>query len=111
MSVKVVETRYSHLKFESRQQVLLSDSSSIWERIEPFPSRFIKTLENLEMKRRDLSYFQTNEKKHVEVKRTYSYLRILGPDHLQLTLLNWDTESVLALNKKLKYPIHFQFFI
>ena len=23
-----------------------------------------------------------------------------GPDHLQLTLLNWDTESVLALNKK-----------
>ena len=35
----------------------------------------------------------------------------LGPDHLQLTLLNWDTESVLALNKKLKFPIHFQFFI
>ena len=63
MSVEVVETRYSHLKFESRQQVLLSDSSSIWERIEPFPSRFIKTLENLEMKRGDLSYFQTNEKK------------------------------------------------
>ena len=35
----------------------------------------------------------------------------LGPNHLQLTLLNWDTESVLALNKKLKYPILFQFFI
>ena len=33
-----------------------------------------------------------------------------GPDNLQLTLLNWDTESVLALNKKLKFPIHFQFF-
>ena len=26
----------------------------------------------------------------------------IGPDHVQLTLLNWDTESVLALNKKLK---------
>ena len=23
----------------------------------------------------------------------------LGPDHAQLTLLNWDTKSVLALNK------------
>ena len=27
---------------------------------------------------------------------------VYGPDHLQLTLLNWETESVLALNKKLK---------
>ena len=36
---------------------------------------------------------------------------ILGPDHVQLILLNWDNESVLALNKKLKFPIHFQFFI
>ena len=35
----------------------------------------------------------------------------LGPDHAQLTLLNWDTKSVLALNKELKFPIHFQFFI
>ena len=68
MSVEVVETRYSHLKVESRQQVLLSDSSSIWERIEAFPSRFIKTLENLEMKRRDLSYFQTNEKNMLNSK-------------------------------------------
>ena len=44
---------------------------------------------------------------------TYTYyLHIyLGPDHLRLTLLNWDNESVLALNKKLKFPIHFQFFI
>ena len=25
---------------------------------------------------------------------------ILGPDHVQLTLLNWDNESVLALNEK-----------
>ena len=63
MTVEVVETRYSRLKFESRQPVLLSDSSSIWERIEAFPSRFIKTLENLEKKRGDLSYFQTNVKK------------------------------------------------
>ena len=23
----------------------------------------------------------------------------LGPDHVQLTLLNWDTKSVLTLNK------------
>ena len=30
-----------------------------------------------------------------------------GPDHLQLSLLNWETKSVLALNKKLKSPIHF----
>ena len=29
-------------------------------------------------------------------------LPLLGPDHVQLTLLNWDTESVLVLNKKLK---------
>ena len=35
----------------------------------------------------------------------------LGPNHLQLTLLNWDTESVLALNKKLKMNWKFQFFI
>ena len=38
-------------------------------------------------------------------------LQYLGPDHLQLTLLNWDTKSVLVLNKKLKFPIHFQFSI
>ena len=50
-----METRYSRLKFESRQPVLLSDSSSIWERIEAFPSRFIKTLENLEKKRGSVS--------------------------------------------------------
>ena len=25
-----------------------------------------------------------------------------GPDHLQLTLLNWDTERVLELDKTLK---------
>ena len=43
----------------------------------------------------------------------------LGPDHLQLTLLNWDIKSVLALNEKTKseleisvfylMPKHFQF--
>ena len=27
---------------------------------------------------------------------------------MQWTLLNWDNESVLALSKKLKFPIHFQ---
>ena len=32
-------------------------------------------------------------------------------DHVQLTLLNWDVESVLALNKKLKVNWKFQFFI
>ena len=26
-------------------------------------------------------------------------LELLGPDHLQLTLFNWDTESVLVLKK------------
>ena len=31
----------------------------------------------------------------------------LGLDHLQLTLLNWETKSVMALNKKLKFPIQF----
>ena len=35
----------------------------------------------------------------------------LGPNHLQLTLLNWDTESVLALNIKLKMNWIFQSFI
>ena len=44
---------------------------------------------------------QTNKKIAIE----------LGPDHLQLTLLNWDTESVLALNKKLKVNWKFQFLI
>ena len=30
----------------------------------------------------------------------------LGPDHVQLlTLLNWENKSVLALNKKLTFPI------
>ena len=49
--------------------------------------------------------------------RVYSYFNfvlqfLLGPDHVQLTLLNWDNESILAsLNKKLKFPIHFQFFL
>ena len=33
-----------------------------------------------------------------------------GPDHVRLTLLNWDNQSVLSLDKKLKFPIHFQFF-
>ena len=32
-----------------------------------------------------------------------------GGDHVQLTLLNWDNKSVLALNEKLKFPIHFRF--
>ena len=35
----------------------------------------------------------------------------LGPDHLQLTSLNLDTESVLIPNKKLKANWKFQFFI
>ena len=35
---------------------------------------------------------------------------IWEPDHLQSTLLNWDTESVLALNKKLKVNWKFQIF-
>ena len=38
-----------------------------------------------------------------------SILVHLGPDHLQLTLLN--TESVFALNKKLKVNWKFQSFI
>ena len=33
----------------------------------------------------------------------------LWGDHVQLTLLNWDNKSVLALNEKLKFPIHFRF--
>ena len=33
-----------------------------------------------------------------------------GPDHLQLTFVNWDTESVLALNKKIKENWKFKFF-
>ena len=36
---------------------------------------------------------------------------LLGLDHLQLTLPNWDTESVSTLNKKLKVNWKFQFFI
>ena len=36
---------------------------------------------------------------------------LLGPDHLQLTLLNWDTKSVLAINNKLKVNWKFQFSI
>ena len=35
----------------------------------------------------------------------------LEPDHVRLTLLNRDTISVLALNKKLKFPIHFQLLV
>ena len=33
---------------------------------------------------------------------------LLGPDHLQLTLLNWHTENILALNKKPKVNWKFQ---
>ena len=45
----------------------------------------------------------------VAYHRTFKHL---APDHLQLTLLIWDTESVLALNKKkLKANWKFQFFI
>ena len=32
----------------------------------------------------------------------FFFARHIGPDHLQWTLLNWDTKSVLALNKKWK---------
>ena len=37
----------------------------------------------------------------VRVRRTQVRLPrpLQGPDHVQLTLLNWDTESVLTLNK------------
>ena len=48
----------------------------------------------------------------IYVLKLPSYCRLIafmGPDHLQLTLLNWDTESVLALNKKLKVNLKFQF--
>ena len=34
-----------------------------------------------------------------------------GPDHVQLTLLNRETEIFLALNKELKVNWKFQFFI
>ena len=33
----------------------------------------------------------------------------LGPDHLQLTLLNWDTESILALNKNRNLQFNYSF--
>ena len=42
-------------------------------------------------------------------KSTLLSILHLGPNHLQLTLLNWDTESVLPLNKKLKVIWKFQF--
>ena len=32
------------------------------------------------------------------------------PDHQQLTLLNWDTKSVLALNKKTESELEISFF-
>ena len=55
---------------------------------------------------------------HWKLKRFWSCLKIsrgryklYGPDHLQLTFLNCNTESVLALNKKLKVKWKFQFFI
>ena len=41
----------------------------------------------------------------------YQLLIDIGLDHLQLTLLNWDIESLLALNIKLIFPTHFHFFI
>ena len=34
-----------------------------------------------------------------------------GPNHVQLSKVFWGIESVLAINKKRKLPIHFQFFI
>ena len=34
-----------------------------------------------------------------------------GPDHVQLTLLNRETGSFLAINKELKVNWKFQFFI
>ena len=33
-------------------------------------------------------------------KKKLPKMVLLGSDHVQLTLLNWDTKSVLALNKK-----------
>lgn len=40
----------------------------------------------------------------VRVRRTQVRLPrpLQGPDHVQLTLFNWDTERVLTLNKKLQ---------
>ena len=37
-------------------------------------------------------------------KKTHTHVSHNGPDHVQLTLLNWDNESVLAVNEK-----HFHF--
>ena len=54
----------------------------------------------------------SNSKTQNKVGRSFFFFfLILGRYHVQLTLLNWDNESVLVLNKKLKFPIHFQFFI
>ena len=54
---------------------------------------------------------------HWKLKSYWSCLKIswgryilYGPDHLQWTILNWNTESVLELNKKLKLNWKFQFF-
>ena len=44
--------------------------------------------------------------KSTKIESTYYWM-----DHMQSTLLNWDSESVLALNKKLEFPIHIQVFI
>ena len=49
---------------------------------------------------------------HIKLTHTATqYALNLGRYHLQLALLNWDTKSVLALNKKLKVNWKFQFFI
>ena len=50
----------------------------------------------------------------IYVLKLPSYCRLIafmGPDHLQLTLVHWDIEIVLALNKILKVNRKFQFFI
>ena len=61
--------------------------------------------------KRFILFSNKREKNLVEVKRTNRYVGILGPDHLQLTLLNWETKNVLALNKKLKVNWKFDIFI
>ena len=39
------------------------------------------------------------------------FIGLYEPDHVQMNLLNWDNNTVLTLNKNVKFPIHFQFFI
>ena len=70
--------------------------------------KYINVLILIVLKRKSFLKLTSSRFNHGAIKIQVQILR--ARFFAILTLLNWDNESVLVLNKKLKFPIHVQFF-